>query len=297
VIVAKQTETWMIMPSGTGAYNVYLVDAGKGCCAAGTMKRATMGSADTPDQAKNVVIFQGATDIYMFDGKSVTSISDDIEDIFDSANSYCINSTMIAQSEGFFDEKNHYHWCYASGSSTSLNKEIVLDTEKMRWYPIERGTNNYLQCGATCVTTTGNKHSYGCTLTGFAERLNYGTTFDGTAITHFITTSAMILGKKLDYETLVRDIRLICGATNTTTNVITISYYGNESSTAVSKTLELKPQKSGKTIAIPGQQTGEEYFTFHKFKFTMITSDETTGFEPINLDILYLDKRQFLGDQ
>jgi hypothetical protein len=203
----------------------------------------------------------------MFDGKSVLSISDDIEDVFSSS----INSSMISQSESFFDEQNNYHWCYASGASTSLNEEMVLDTELMRWYSIERGTGKYLQCGTSCVSTTGNKYAYGCLLTGYAERLNNGTDFDGTSIAHILQTAALFFGR-IDYETLVRDIRLICGSTNTTTNTISISYYGNESSTAVTKTLALTPQKTGRTIAIPGQQTGEDYFVFHKFKFSMTTS-------------------------
>ena len=300
VVICKANETWMIMPNSTSGWNQFLVDGGKGCSAAGTMKRVAIGSADAPDSAKNIVIWQGASAIHMFDGKSVVDISDDISDIFDKTKSYCINASMISQSESFFDDKNHYHWLYASGSSTTLDKEMVLDTEKMKWYSISRGTGKELQCGVQVLTTTGSKYAYGGILTGFIERLNNGTDFDGNDIIHILQTAGIIAGSDkhgVDWESTVRNIRLLCGTTNTTTNVIDVDYYGNESSTAVTKTFELKPQKTGRTIAIPGQQTGDEYFLIHKFKFTMTTDNETVGFEPIHLDIFYKEKRQFLGDQ
>jgi hypothetical protein len=300
VVVCKLNETWMIMPNGSGGWNQYLVDGGKGCCAAGTMKRIAIGSSDTPDSAKNIVIWQGATAIHMFDGKSVIDVSDDIADIFDKTKSYCINTDMASQSESFFDDKNHYHWCYASGSSTTLDKEWVLDTEKLRWYEMTRGTGKALQCGTQCLTTTGDKYAYGGILAGYLERLNYGTDFDGNDIVHVLQTAGIIVGSDkigLDWETIIRDIRLICGATNTTTNVIDVDYYGDENTTAVVKTYELKPQKTGRTIAIPGQQMGGAYFLIHKLKFSMTTDNETVGFEPIHLDIFYQEKQQFLGDQ
>jgi hypothetical protein len=236
----------------------------------------------------------------MFDGKSVVDVSDDIADIFDKTKSYCINADMISQSESFFDDKNHYHWCYASDASTTLDKEIVLDTETLRWYSIYRGTAKALQCGTQCLTTTGDKYAYGGILTGYLERLRYGTTFDGNDMVHVLQTAGIIVGSDkigLDWESIIRDVRLICGTTNTTTNVIDVDYYGDESSTAVVKTYELKPQKSGRTIAIPGQQMGGTYFLIHKLKFSMTTNNETVGFEPIHLDIFYQEKQQFLGDQ
>ena len=306
VVVCKKTETWMIVPNtganGSITYSQFLVDGSRGCVAQGTMDRIAIGSFDKPELSKNIVIWQGASAIYMFDGKSVMSVSDDISDWFDRTKSYCINSAMLDKSEGFFDELNHYHWLFASGSATALDTEWVLDTERMEWYRIDRGTGKYLQCGDICTASIGNRYSYGAIITGYIERLENGTDFDGTAITHILQLAALIpgndkYGSGLDNETIIRNIRLVCSATNITANTISISYYGDESTTAVNKTLSLIPQKAGRTIAISGQMAGEEYFTFHKIKFTMITNDETVGFEPILLSLFYQDKRQFLGER
>lgn len=293
VIACKQSETWMLVPTGEGTLQQFMISSTIGCVAPGTMKTVNIGMGEELDLSKNVVVWQGADGLYMFDGKGITRISEDIQDVFSS-----INRSKTDASSSFSDIANQtYHWCFASGSSTTLNEEYVYDKKRNKWYTIERGTAKYLQCGFGVLDTTGNFYTYGGLDAGYLERLENGTDFDGLDIVHILHTGDMVLGDTLSEEEIVRAVKLVCLATNTTTNTITGSYYKDGTTTA-DKEQTFIPQATGKRIAQTIKQFGAGGgATFHSFKFSMTTDDEEVGFEPIYLCVFYKYVRQTTGGQ
>jgi len=286
LVLCKKSETWMVIP-GVDSLEKFLVDATKGCTAAGTMRTASLGAKDALGTKRNVVIWQGTNAIHLYDGRAVLDIDDDIADYFDRRKSYAINTSYVSASQSFFDENNHYHWKFASGTSTTLNKELVYDTDRSRWYEIDRGTAKYLQCGIEVEDTNGNKYSYGA-ISQYMERLENGTDFDGTDITHTLHTGDIPVAESIAHLSKVDALGLTCLATNTTTNTISGSYYRDGATTA-DETFTLAPQKTGKRIATPTTQDIKQQGSgiYHSFKLVMITDDETIGFEPMYLYAYY----------
>lgn len=290
VVLCKRSETWMLVQDNEGNTAKYQVSSTVGCAAPGTMKSLNIGTmASGQGTNKSVLIWQGADAIYMFDGRSPISISEDIRDVFDRNISTSLKTSLIDKSQAFFDiNRMEYHWLCATGASaTTLNREFVYDLKVGAWYEIERGSGNRLQCGIEVQDTYGNNYVYGAIETAYLERLEYGTTFDSTSIAHTAQTGAFALDDSYGIESIIRGIRLGTLATNTTTSTIAGSYYKDTNATA-DYTFTMAPQATGKSIAQPVQQLGSEGpATLHSFKLVMTTNNETIGFEPYYLALFF----------
>ena len=229
----------------------------------------------------------------LFDTNSFINISSDIENYFDPTKSECITSSMVAKSSSFYDEsKYEYHWLFASGSGqTTLNTELVYDLRKKKWYKIDRGTGNYLQMGFSVKDTYGNAYTYGGTEAGYIERLEYGTTFDGTSITSTYKTGDIPFGQWFQ-QSIIRRVKHLAIAKTTTTNTVTLSHF-NDTETTATDTLNISVNASGKRVAKVNRSVNwNESSVFHSFQCALITTDENVGYEPIGLSIGYRITRE-----
>lgn len=240
-------------------------------------------------QSRMVATWQGTKGYYMFDNRSPIPIHDDIKNFFDPRASDTINVAMIHKSYSFIDEENwELHWKFASGSSTTLNREFVFDLIRGKWSEIERPSAKKLQVGFKVVDTNGNSYTYGTIDTGYMLRLEYGQTFDTTAITSTFKTADIALHKgSVTKVTGVRQLKLIAEAKTSTTNNININHYVDTDSTA-SDTFTLSPLRSGKRLINAKKSLdGKAHGIFHSFKLDLTTSDETEGFKPMFLTGYY----------
>lgn len=283
-------------PNGN-SYAVDKVSTLYGCTAPATMVSCDVGlGSSSSGAARQALLWQSASAIILWDGSTLLPVSDDIKDVFDQTNSYAIEPTMIGKSSAFFDEANtELHWLWASkGNTTYLNMESVFDLVRKKWYTIDRGTGNRLQAGCSAMDVNGNRFSYGGTNTGFAEWLENGTTFDGTAITSTWWTGDIPLGGWM-VETEVRHLKPIFKAKNTTTNTLSISHYA-DTNTAADQTMTFTVASAVGRLATPkvpvASMDGRDYAVFHSFKCSMTTNNEYYAFEPIGLGILYRTVRE-----
>lgn len=284
-VFCKLAQTWILTGDGPENWAMYQASDSVGCPAPLTMKVAHVGFELVPGQSRYVAIWQGANGIYLFDGKTIRPIHTDIEDWFDDKNSYVINRSIIDTFHGFFDEANQeYHWCFASGSSTTLDKEFVFDLKLSRWFKFNRGSGKALQCGIETMDTKGNRYTYGSLDTGYLERLENGTDFDGTAITSLVQSGDLALGGLLQ-ETEIRVAKLITVVKSTTTNSVQGVHYGDTKDTGTSFTVS--PSRSGYRLVGTPRGQGWGPAVFHKIKLSMITTNETIGFEPVALVLGY----------
>jgi hypothetical protein len=287
ILMFKDTESWMVVGQDIDewANNIFLVASGIGCPAPLTLKTISLfsNSGDTPS-TRSLAIWQGANGIYMSDGRSPIPIHGDIKEYFDPRDSRSIKASMVGDSVGTIDHlRQRYHWWFASGTgATALNKELVYDIPRNKWFEIDRGT--YLQCGVEVRDTDGNPYSYGFIDTGYMERLENGTTFDGTDITHTVHFGEIALDA-LEFGTRLDGVRLITTAKTTTANEITLTHYSDTSTSGTAKTMS--PANSGHGAAIPEFDEQLDGNPFHSFKLTMVTDDETTGFEPLMMIAKY----------
>ena len=287
VLMFKDNETWVMAGQDITEWgdNTFLLSSSIGCPAPLTLKVINLHAEPGAGINRTLAIWQGASGIYMSDGRAPIPIHGDIAAYFDKADSRCINATMVGSSVGEIDPVNQtYHWLFASGSSAaSLNKELVYDIKRNKWFEIYRGIDNPLQFVLLVHDTNGNAYNYGFLDNGKMYRLENGTTFDGKDIEHEFHTGDIPLGG-LGIETQIDKMRLITVAKTTTTNNIALTHYGDMKTIGTSKTMS--PARSGYRVAQPLVNEKLGAF-FHSFKVQMTTDDETIGFEPIALVVTH----------
>ncbi len=290
VLMFKDNETWVMAGQDIDewANNTFLVSSSIGCPAPQTLKTINLSAEPGTGVNRSLAIWQGANGIYMSDGRAPIPIHGDIKAYFDNTDSRCIRASMIGDSVAWVDEANvEYHIKVASGSSaTSLNTELVYDVGRNKWFIIDRSVD--LQCGIPVHDTDGNPYNYGFLDTGYMERLEYGTTFDGNDIIHTVQFGDIAMSD-LAMGTRIHRAKLITMAKTTTANNITCTHYSDTKSTGTDKTMS--PANAGYRLAKPyfdEKLDGE----FHSFKFAMTTDNETIGFEPMALVLTFSENKE-----
>ena len=225
----------------------------------------------------------------MSDGRAPIPIHGDIKEYFERSDSRAIRLSKIGDSVGWIDPvNNEYHWIFASGSgATTLNKELVYDIVRNKWFEIDRGSD--LQYGLRVRDANGNNYNYGLLDTGYMERLENGTSFDGTDITHTLNHGDFPLGD-LANETRISRIRMLTVAKTSTSNTITGTHTGNTATSGSSFTMD--PANSGFRLAKPYITEKYDGDPFHSLKFVMVTNNEVTGFEPLATIITFHNTRE-----
>lgn len=296
-VITKADETWVVTGDSPEEYVQYQASDVKGCVAPATLKVAHVNFDNEQSSSLNryITIFQGANGIHLYDGSVLIDIHDDIKDLFDKRLSTSINTSKLKDSVGFFDEFNQeYHWLFAAGTSTTLDKEFVYDLKRGKWYDISRGPGLALQVGFEVSDTDKNTYNYGTIDTGYMEHLENGTSFDGTAIACIMDLGDVNLSEGLSTEqTQIRALKLTQVAKTTTANSATLTHYGDTEDTG--EALTYSPSASGKRVSSVVNSTGLGPHTYHRIKMEMSTDDETIGFEPLVLAAAYKVIRQDLS--
>lgn len=285
-LVCKKSESWLLSEQES-SFEWFRVSSTIGCTAP-----LTVTSIHTPAMeerpALNGVIFQSTDAIYLFDGREFIPIHRDIEDVFKR-----INKTYLDKSVGFLDETNQeWHWLITTGASTTHNEEWVFDLKRSRWYQIDRET--YLQSGFSVEDTVGNFYNYGTIDTGYMERLENGTTFDGNDMNFSLRTGDTALSGSSIYETRIRQLNLLMKSKNTTTNSVAVTHYGDGQTIGTAFT-SISPANSSGRISSRTKSENTGKHVFHSIKLAMTTNDEEIGFEPLGLGVFYQDVGEHKG--
>lgn len=290
----KKNELWSIVGNTPEKFVKRQISQKYGCVAPLTVVSANAIIGVSP---KLVIVWQGSDGIYMFDQNSIIPIHNDIRSFFDKNATTKLNLSKIGDSTGFFDpERNEYHWLFATGSSTTLNNEWVFDFYRFRWFEIPRGTGKNIQCGCPVADIYGNQYTYGFIDTGYMERLEYGTTFDGSDIVFEFQFGDFPLMESIMYLTKIIRMKLIAVAKATTTALISISHYGDGCATESQTAFTHTSQKTGYNSIKPVKKFNHHEHTLHSLKFTITTNNEIFGFEPIMVGILGEAVREDLED-
>lgn len=284
LIVTKKNETWLVDGTSPSDYRNYLVAPNYGCPSPETMKLCDIGMEISPGLNKHVIIWQASTGIVMFDGNTISPIHGDIENYFDPTDSRYINESMIHKSTAFYDDRRReYHWAFASGSSTTLNEEWIYNLVDKKWSEVDRGTKD-LQLGIPTTDTNGNKHIYGTIDTGYLERLENGTSLDGSAITYQFRFQDMAF-HGLMYNTEIRKLKLVAKVKNTTSNSIAVNHYLNTSTTASTPAISVILPAGSNRVINALRSVNLPAGIFHSLDFQLSTTDETIGFEPLSVGL------------
>lgn len=281
ILMFKDNQTWVVSGQDitTWENTTFILSDSIGCPAPLTLKMINLAAEPGQGINRTLAIWQGSSGIYMSDGRAPIPIHHDIKKYFDRNDASCINLTKIGDSIGFVDSVNQeYHWLFASGSSTTLDKELVYDIKRNKWFDIDRGTGMDLQYGLSVEDTDGNQYTYGFIDTGYMERLEYGNTFDGNSIVStFQLGDFAPLG--LSYATQLDHLKLISVIPTTATDDVTCTHYTDTSSTGTDYTLDVST--TGYRLSKPAFDSKLQSEIYHSLKFTKTTDDEASGFKPI----------------
>lgn len=296
ILVLKKSETWILVwnQTSTGtSWSRFRISPNVGLLSSRTLCTASVIFENNINQSKVVGIWRSNDGIYLSNGQAPFLVSHDIESVFDQTSTTHVNLTMVGREYSFIDQqKLEYHWLWASGTSSTLNKEYVLDLKKWRWFEIDRATGNRLQCGVNVVDTYGSNYQYGFIDTGYTERLENGTDFDGTDITSTLEFGGMLpVSKNFAVKTEVLKANLVA-VKKTTDTTVTMTHYIDEATSGTSYNFSLV-NASGRVA----NDVIEVYSTvgvFHGFKLVNIADDETKGFEPLFFSIYYRTVRENL---
>ena len=285
-LLFKDTETWVWLGTTKNDLRVHQLSPSIGCNAPLTVK--VVPAFDTTEGSggigRSIAIWQGAAGIYMSDGASIAKISNDIRDKFDPLHASYVGAAVLPTCTAAYDPINdEYHWIVPGTG------EWVYDLRKGKWFQIDRGTGKYLQCGIEVADTDGNPYIYGALSTGYLERLEYGQTFDGTAISYTLRTGDIALHNGSVWrDTIIRKVKVVQAAKTVTANTPTLTHFGDSKTTGTTYNT-YSASSSGKRLAFttpPDLRLGP--YLFHGFRLTQSTSDETApGFEPLFLGIYY----------
>jgi hypothetical protein len=292
----KKNETWALVGNGPENWVKYRVSDVVGCPTPETIKVIDIGPQSAQTLNRSLAVWQGSDGIYSSDGRTPIKISEDINDKFDQRATSPIYSSKVDDSVATWDSYNKcYHWLWASGTSSTLNEEYVLDFEKLGWFNIDRTSTKDLQYAIEVEDTTGLKYNYGFIDTGYMLRLEYGNDFDGQDIAHTVHFGDMVLaGGSIVVETDADYFCVMAKAKTSTSSEITFTHYGDSSTTGTSWTKSVS--RSGFRVISPVYHKSLGGHLFHSVKMQISTDNETVGFEPLYFYILYSKTRDHLRD-
>jgi len=166
-----------------------------------------------------------------------------------------------------------------------------LDLRSWKWFHIDRGTGKKIQCAINVTDAYGVNHSYGFLDTGYMERLEYGTTFDGGDIVSTFHTGDFPLEEGNYFEeNEVKALVPVLKAKTTTTANATFTIYTDTKTTGDDYTVD--PTLADHRLTFPVKTANTKPGILHSLKGTITVNNENKGFEPYLVGIYYQPIRE-----
>jgi len=289
-ILTKHTETWLLdgyAVSGEGQFTKKRLSERIGCCAPETMCVCEAGLVEEETvkiSSTAITWLSYAGPVAFMAGRLV--LIKGIEPYFDRNDSRCVNYSYIDKSFGFYDSLNKiYNLLIPSGSGqTTPNAWLMYDILRDKWS--RKVPPIYPSCAFPVRDTNGAEYIYLGFSNGYMQRNEYGTTFDGTAITQSVTFSDLLANDSIFEDIRLDFLKLICKAKNTGT-AVSISVYhranADESWTALTS---VPMYDTGKRV-VKHLQRLNKIGIGHELKFSVTTSDKADGAELIAAGLMY----------
>jgi hypothetical protein len=278
LIVLKQSSAYLIDGIGPSTWTFYTVSSKVGCVAPLTLKRCDMNFEVSAGNFRQGLIWRSARGIEFFDGNTLVSISNDINNFFDPSSTDYINPTTytVSAESASYDETNfEYHWYF---TNVSGKQEWVFSLRYRKWFQVNRGTGKSLTCGFTVRDSNGSVYMYGGTADGYLERTEYGTTLDGNSIYYMFYSGDILLAKTAAYFTKLRHLKLLSKSKNTSTATVAVTVFLDTATTGISQTVISQANSLKRVYQIKSSINLDAVMFGIKYEVT--TSNETIGFEP-----------------
>ena len=177
LVVFKHREIWILQGYAKENMGVLQLETTEGAVGSKAVAAGKLWISD-PDSGverfRHVIYFLSANGPRMLLGDKVIPFGGpQVQALFDPEEDDSINQTKLSASQLFYDYANdRLHVLIATGSSTTLNKELVFDAKARKWSVFERVED--LQTGASVVGSSRQSLIYGGDADGFVYRLANG---------------------------------------------------------------------------------------------------------------------------
>jgi len=208
-VILKNNEVWLMTGNSPADYRLFPISFRIGCPAPQTLTTAEVGFAMGEDIERNVAMWVSHQGPVMFDGAVIHPVTG-IETYFDPNESDSINFDVFSKSQSWFDSTNNeWNILLPTGGSTYLNKWLVYDVRRKKWFEKDINLGKAITCGIQSVSTDGNQYTYGGADDGRLYELEVGASWNGSPITYSITTADFFpTGSRWD-ESLLRRLKLV----------------------------------------------------------------------------------------
>ncbi len=278
ILVFKKTATFLLTGAGPD-WKRHELSRYDGLAAPDTLVVVNL-PISIPGFGTTVAIGQGATGIFISDGRPPRIVSKDIEHYFDPRHEDAIQPENLDKSVGFMDYDHlEYHWLFVSGTSET-RKEMVLNLHTMEWFEIDRG-NHPLEFGFSVMDAWRKQYTYGTCSDAYVKRLEYGTSFDGDPIVCAMWPGDVALAGDPTIETKCEHVQILCVAKEVSCEKVSYDHYLDTNVTAMDRDITMAPVADGKRIANMIATVKSPYAVFHSGKVVFCCDDENIAFEPL----------------
>lgn len=226
-IILKSNEVWLMTGDSPLDYELFPISFRIGCPAPKTLTTAEVGFAIGENVERNVSMWISHQGPIMFDGAILHPLVG-IENFFDPNESDSINFDYLSIAQSWFDSTyNEWNVLLPTGSSTTLNKWLVYDMRRRKWYQKDTNLGQPIYCGINAIATSGDQYVYGGSSIGHLYQLESGTSWDGSPITYTVTPGDFFPTKNQWDITLLRRLKLVTERLTETGASVNIYYYKN----------------------------------------------------------------------
>ena len=292
MILFKTDSTWLVDGTsydGNYPWTIYRISNNIGCIAPLTLQKCDVSYEVGAGLTKHILVWRSSRGIEFFDGNSIVEISDDISNLFDPASIDYIDPHIydVANESSYYDEVNYdYHWMFVNVFG---NREFAYSLKYKKWYEVQRGNGSVLSCGFYVLDLNGSIYNYGGTYTGYIERLNNGTTFDGNPITCSLWSGDVLLVKSGNYVTKLRNLKIFARSKNSDA-LVTVTHYADAENTGTE--LQTISQQNINNRLYQAKCPVNMDAVLHGLRYSITTDDENSGFEPFLVSGLFIVVRE-----
>ena len=198
-VAHKAFETWILQGNTPDTFATFLLSPSVGNPAPLSLAVADIPFAADQEVVRTVAIWCSAHGPVMSEGSvivplrfpqpdgSISSVDAYFRD--PAQDSRGVNQTALANIRGWYDPQwNEYNLLVPSSSGqTTCNTWLVADLRRRKWY--RKAPATYPQMVIPVTEAAGASRMYGGIDTGHLLRLEFGATWDGTAIAHLVDTA------------------------------------------------------------------------------------------------------------
>lgn len=210
LLVFKDQETYLMVGDSPEDFVIYPVSMVVGCPAPLTVALTEINMEGGENFTRNFVVWLSHSGPMIFDGAVIAPLTG-IENYFDPNNSDYINWAAIETARGWVDlTYKEYNLVIPIAGSTTPNIWLVYDLKRRKWFRKDTASASLPISGWNMMSPmTGEQFVYGGLNNGGVVRLEYGTTWDGAAITQIVKSGDFWPSNNIWDYTCLRKYKLV----------------------------------------------------------------------------------------